>query len=33
MTRNEEEQIDAEGGTIKVVPAWRFLLNMAESAE
>ena len=33
VTRNEEEQIDAEGGTIKVVPAWRFLLNMAESAE
>jgi len=33
VTRNEEEQIDAEGGTIKVVPAWRFLLDMAESAE
>jgi uncharacterized protein len=27
VTRNEEEQIDAEGGTIKVVPAWRFLLS------
>ncbi len=33
VTRNEEEQIDAEGGTIKVVPAWRFLLDMPESAE
>jgi predicted AAA+ superfamily ATPase len=33
VTRNEEEQIDAEGGTIKVVPAWRFLLDMPESVE
>jgi predicted AAA+ superfamily ATPase len=33
VTRNEEEQIDAEDGTIKVVPAWRFLLNMPEPAE
>ena len=33
VTRNEEEQIDAEGGTIRVVPAWRFLLDMPESAE
>ena len=33
VTRNEEEQIDAEDGTIKVVPVWRFLLNMPESAE
>jgi predicted AAA+ superfamily ATPase len=33
VTRNEEEQIDAEGGIIKVVPAWRFLLDMPESAE
>jgi uncharacterized protein len=33
VTRNEEEKIDVEGGTIKVVPAWRFLLDMPESAE
>lgn len=33
VTRNEEEQIDAEDGTIKVVPVWRFLLDMPESAE
>lgn len=33
VTRNEEEQIDVEGGTIKVVPAWRFLLDMPESAQ
>ncbi|GAG24583.1 unnamed protein product [marine sediment metagenome] len=33
VTRNEEQQIHAEGGTIKVVPAWRFLLGMPESAE
>jgi len=28
VTRSEEEQIDAEFGKIKVLPAWRFLLNM-----
>ena len=33
VTRNEEEQIDAEDGTIKVVPAWRFLLDMPELSE
>jgi len=32
VTRNEEKQVDVEGGTIKVVPAWRFLLDMPESA-
>ncbi len=30
VTRNKEEQFDVEGGTIEVVPAWRFLLNMPE---
>lgn len=33
VTRNEEEQLDVEDGVIKVVPAWRFLLDMPESAE
>ncbi len=33
VTRNEEERIDTGGGTIEVVPIWRFLLNMAEAAE
>ncbi len=32
VTRNEEAQIDVEGGTVNVVPAWRFLLEMPESA-
>lgn len=30
VTRNEEEQIDVESGTIKAVPAWRFLLDTPE---
>ncbi len=29
VTRNEEEEIQVEAGTISVVPAWRFLLEMA----
>ena len=28
VTRGEEEQIQVESGTINVLPAWRFLLNM-----
>jgi predicted AAA+ superfamily ATPase len=32
VTRNEEEQIQVDSGKIDVVPAWRFLLNMPESA-
>jgi hypothetical protein len=28
VTRNEEERIDIETGSIKVVPAWRFLLDI-----
>jgi uncharacterized protein len=32
VTRGEEEQIQIESGTIDVVPAWRFLLNLPESA-
>ena len=33
VTRNENERIEAGGGTIEVVPAWRFLLDLPESAE
>jgi predicted AAA+ superfamily ATPase len=29
VTRNEEEEIQVDAGTISVVPAWRFLLDMA----
>lgn len=32
VTRGEEEQIQIESGTIDVVPAWRFLLNLPESS-
>lgn len=32
VTRNEDEQIQVGSGTIDVVPAWRFLLNLPESA-
>ena len=28
VTRNEEEQIQADAGKIAVIPAWRFLLNI-----
>jgi len=31
VTRTSEEVIELEGGTIEVVPAWRFLLNLPES--
>ncbi len=31
VTRYEEEQIKLDEGTIEVVPAWRFLLNLPES--
>jgi len=33
VTRNEDEQIHAETGTIQVVPAWRFLLDLPEPVE
>jgi hypothetical protein len=33
VTRNEEERIDVEAGTIDVVPAWRFLLDLPERSE
>jgi hypothetical protein len=33
VTRNEDEQIKVGGGTIGVVPAWRFLLDLPESGQ
>jgi predicted AAA+ superfamily ATPase len=33
VTRNEEERIDTGGGTIEVVPMWRFLLDLPDSTE
>jgi len=33
VTRNEDERIATEAGTIEVVPAWRFLLELPESTE
>ncbi len=33
VTRGEEEQIQVESGDIKVVPAWRFLLSLSNTAE
>mgnify|MGYP001159300236 CR=1 FL=1 len=33
VTRNEEEQIAVENGTINAVPAWRFLLDTPEFAK
>jgi len=33
VTRNEGESVDVAGGTIEVVPAWRFLLDLSHSSE
>ena len=33
VTRNEQETIDTESGTIEVIPIWRFLLQMEEQNE
>ena len=33
VTRNEDEWIETDGGTIEVVPAWRFLLELPESMQ
>ncbi len=33
VTRNEAERIDVQSGTIDVVPAWRFLLDLPESLD
>jgi len=30
VTRNEEDKIQVQSGTIEVIPAWRFLLNLPE---
>ncbi|MCZ7556584.1 MAG: ATP-binding protein [Bacteroidia bacterium] len=32
VTRNEEERIQVDSGTIDVLPAWRFLLSLPDSA-
>lgn len=33
VTRSEGERIDFNAGTIEVVPAWRYLLDLPEAAE
>jgi uncharacterized protein len=33
VTRNSDGQIKTDAGTIDVIPAWRFLLNLLESTE
>ncbi len=33
VTRHETEQVDTDNGTIAVVPAWRFLLDMPDPGE
>ena len=33
VTKNEGEQIAVDGGTIEVVPAWRYLLSLPDTAE
>lgn len=33
VTRNEGERIEAGDRTIETIPAWRFLLDLPESAE
>jgi hypothetical protein len=33
VTRKEDGRVDAETGTIEVIPAWRYLLDLPESAE
>jgi hypothetical protein len=33
VTRHENERIDGKTGTIEAVRAWRFLLDLPESAE
>jgi len=33
VTKNEEESIKINSGTIQVVPAWRFLLNLPDAPE
>jgi predicted AAA+ superfamily ATPase len=33
VTQKEDERVDVETGAIEVVPAWRYLLDLPESAE
>ncbi len=32
VTRNSDEQIKTDAGSIDMIPAWRFLLDLPESA-
>ena len=32
VTRDEQERIAAKAGTIEVIPVWRFLLDLPDSA-
>ena len=33
VTRNEDERLETPGGVINILPAWRFLLELPESAD
>lgn len=33
VTKNEDERIETGGGSIEVVPAWRFLLSIPEAVK
>ncbi len=33
VTRNEEEHVDIDGGSIQVIPAWRFLIDLPDIGE
>jgi len=33
VTRNEDESIEIDAGTVQVVPAWRFLLGLPDAPE
>ncbi len=33
VTRGEDERIDTDSGTIKVVPVWKFLLELPKAKD
>jgi predicted AAA+ superfamily ATPase len=33
VTRGEDERIETDSGTVRVVPAWKFLLELPEAKE
>ena len=33
VTRREEERVSTDAGTVEVVPAWRFLLNLSHGKD